>query len=320
MTRARDFDPAQLTRPASLATLCVAYLADSARLNATPDTIALRKRMLRLFVAWLAERDVHDAAQVTRAMIERYQRHLFHHRRDDGRPYTINYQRQRVTAVQGLFRWAVKRHRLPANPAADLDHPRPIRRLPDVLSIDDAEKILAIPDPATALGLRDRAMLEVLYSTGIRRMELCNLRLDDVDERSGVVRINQGKGRKDRLVPIGARALRWIARYVDEIRPQLVPDPADYTLFLSKNGRPLTRDLVSALVRHAIEASGVRRRGSCHLFRHTMATVLLQNGCDVRLIQEMLGHAKLDTTALYTHVGIDHLKRAHSAFHPAADA
>jgi integrase/recombinase XerD len=316
--RPLDFDPIDARRPGSLVQLCVAYLDACALRGFTPDTIINRRRHLRVFAEWLAERVVHDAAQITRAMIERYQRYLFNARQANGRPYTINYQIQRVKPIQLLFRWAVKRHRLPANPASDLDFPRPIRRLPDVLTIDEAEAILSQPDTATALGLRDRAMLEVLYSTGMRRFEMCRLRLDDIDEAAGLIRINQGKGRKDRIVPIGPRALQWLARYRDQVRPTLNPGLDEMTVFLSHRGRPITRDMVSALARQAIEGSGVRKKGSCHIFRHTMATLLLQNGCDVRVIQEMLGHAKLDTTALYTHVGVQHLKQAHSAFHPAA--
>jgi len=317
MTAKRDFDPAQAARPGSLAHLCLAYLADLARRNFSRETVAVRRRYLRFFVDYLAERGVHDAAQVTRPMVERYQRHWFHARKEDGTPYTVRYQIQCVKPVQMLFRWAVKRHHLPANPAADLDYPRPIQTLPDVLSLDDAEAILAQPDTAQPLGLRDRAILEMLYSTGMRRMEICNLRLDDLDSKAGLVRIRQGKGHKDRIVPVGGRALHWCGRYAAETRPQLSRDAADLTVFLSRNGAPLGRGDVSVLTRRYVQQSGVRRSGSCHLFRHTMATLLLQNGCDVRVIQEMLGHAKLDTTALYTHVGVSHLKKAHSAFHPA---
>lgn len=316
--RSRAFDPALVRRPGSFAGLCIAYLDHCAQRGFTADTIDSRRRHLRLFTEWLTERHVLDAAQISRAMVERYQRHLFNARQGNGRPYTINYQIQRVKPLEMLFRWAVKRHRLPANPASDLDYPRPIRRLPEVLTIDEAEAILSEPDTASPLGLRDRAMLEMLYSTGMRRFELCRLRLDDIDETAGLVRINQGKGRKDRIVPVGERALGWCARYREGVRSSFNPSQDEMTLFLSHRGRPITRDMVSAIARRFIEQSGVRKKGSCHIFRHTMATLLLQNGCDVRVIQEMLGHAKLDTTALYTHVGVKHLKQAHSAFHPAA--
>ncbi len=317
------FDPSAVARPGSLQGLMVRYLSDLERRNYSPTTLDVRRRQLRAFARWLEERDVRDAAQVTRAMIERYQRWLFAYRRaDDGRPLTVGYQIQRVKPIEMLFRWAVRKHYLPANPASDLDHPRPVKKLPDVLTVAEVDAILAVPDPETPLGLRDRALLEMLYSTGMRRSELARLRLDDVDHRHGLVRIVQGKGHKDRVVPVGDRALVWLGRYTRDARSQLLgvgtgADALCRTIFLSTRGWPLSPDNLTSLVRDHVLAAGITKPGSCHLFRHAMATALLQNGCDVRLIQELLGHTRLDTTALYTHVGVAHLKRAHTAFHPA---
>ncbi len=316
----RDFDPAQATQAGSLVGLMQHYLTDLERRNYSADTLTVRRRQLRAFADWCAERGVTGAAQVTRAMVERYQRWLFAQRQDDGRPLSVGYQIQRVKPIQMLYRWAVRRHLVGANPAADLDYPRPIRQLPPVLSPEEAERVLAQPDPSTPVGLRDRALLEVLYSTGIRRMECARLRQDDLDHRRGLLRVVQGKGKKDRLVPIGARALDWVARYDAQARPLWHPDPTDRTLFLSPRGAPLARDALTALVRGYVSAAGLNVTGSCHLFRHSMATALHRAGCDVRVLQEMLGHAKLDTTALYTHVGVAHLKAAHAAYHPAANA
>ena len=314
-----SFTTAEITRPGSLQGLATRYLDDLERRAYSASTVTVRRRYLRLFIAWLAERDVRDAVQVRRPMVERYQRWLFAQRRADGHPLAVGYQIQRVKAVEMLFRWAVRRHLLGANPASDLDYPRPIKTLPDVLSVAEAEAVLTQPDTSTPLGLRDRAVMEILYSTGMRRAECARLRLEDIDRRRGVVRIRQGKGHKDRIVPIGDRALVWLARYLDDARPALMGrDLPAAVLFLSRTGRPITGDQLGHAVRIHLAAAGCAQRGSCHLFRHTMATALHDNGCDVRLIQEILGHARLDTTALYTHVGVAHLKAAHAAFHPAA--
>jgi len=191
-------------------------------------------------------------------------------------------------------------------------------RLPKaILSAEEAERILAVPDLATAAGLRDRAILEVLYSTGMRRGEVIGLKLGDLDAERGTVMIRQGKGHKDRMIPIGARALAWVARYRDEVRPSLRLAEDDGTLFLTQQGERMGANRLTQMVRDTIRASGVEKQGSCHLFRHTCATLMLEGGADVRFIQALLGHAKLDTTTIYTQVSIRMLKDIHTATHPA---
>jgi integrase/recombinase XerD len=148
-------------------------------------------------------------------------------------------------------------------------------------------------------------------------MELIGLQLYDLDSERGTVMIREGKGRKDRMVPIGARALGWTERYVREVRPRLLIDPNDLTVFLSHLGEALTCNRLSQLVGAYVDAADIGKRGSCHLFRHTMATLMLENGADIRFIQAMLGHAKLQTTQIYTHVSIRKLKEIHNATHPA---
>jgi integrase/recombinase XerD len=315
--RRQDFDPAEAARPGSLVRLMTQYLAALAQRNYSATTIRSRHNQLRQFAQWAAEREVRDAAHVTRPVIERYQRWLFRYRKEDGSALTVGYQTGLVVPVQMLFRWAVRAHHLPANPASDLEHPRPIRTLPMTLSPAQIEAILAVPDVSDPLGLRDRSIMETLYATGIRRMEVANLRLEDVDDHQGLLRVRQGKGHKDRVVPIGSRALHWHRRWLDHARPRFAP-PDERAVYVNRRGRPLSSNALTPLVRRYVDGSGVRAPGSCHLFRHGMATALHNAGCDVRVIQELLGHARLDTTALYTRVGIAHLQAAHTAFHPAA--
>jgi integrase/recombinase XerD len=152
----------------------------------------------------------------------------------------------------------------------------------------------------------------------MRRTELVNLKLYDVDRAAGVVTIREGKGKKDRVIPIGERAVAWLDKYLDQARPRLATEPDDMTLFLTVQGEPLGRTTLSYIIRQYVEAAGIGKHGACHLFRHTMATLMLEGGADIRFIQQMLGHARLDTTQIYTHVSIRMLKQIHSATHPAA--
>jgi len=178
--------------------------------------------------------------------------------------------------------------------------------------------VLAMPDVREPLGLRDRAILETLYSTGMRRTELIRFGVFDLDQERGTVMIRQGKGKKDRMVPIGERAVRWIDKYAGEVRRELVLAPDDGVLFLTQEGEPLSTVRLSQLVRDYVRRAEVGKTGACHLFRHTMATAMLENGADIRYIQEMLGHAELSTTQIYTQVSIRRLKAVHTLTHPSA--
>jgi len=216
------------------------------------------------------------------------------------------------------FRWMTRQNYLLHNPASEIELPRLPKPLPRVLTASEAETILQLPEVGDPVGLRDRAMLEVFYSTGMRRTELVNLKLYDVDRAAGVVTIREGKGKKDRVIPIGERAVAWLDKYLDQARPRLATEPDDMTLFLTVQGEPLGRTTLSYVIRQYVEAAGIGKHGACHLFRHTMATLMLEGGADIRFIQQMLGHARLDTTEIYTHVSIRMLKQIHSATHPAA--
>jgi len=158
--------------------------------------------------------------------------------------------------------------------------------------------------------------LETFYSTGMRRSELMGLSVFDLDRERGTVMIRQGKGKKDRMIPIGERALAWIDRYRETVRPELVVGRDHAMLFLTNTGEPFTPNRLTQMVRTYIQAANIGKSGSCHLFRHTMATLMLENGADIRYIQAMLGHAELSTTQIYTQVSIRKLKEIHTATHP----
>ena len=221
--------------------------------------------------------------------------------------------------MRAFFKWAARANHLLYNPASELELPKLEHRLPKaVLTASEADQVLNQPDTADPLGVRDRAILEVFYSTGMRRSELLGLGRYDLDVDRGTVMVRQGKGRKDRMIPIGERALAWIDRYVTEVRPELAVEPDDGTLFLTNEGTPFTPSRMTQLVRGYVVAADLGKSGACHLFRHTMATLMLEGGADVRFIQQMLGHAKLETTQIYTQVSIRKLKEIHTATHPGA--
>lgn len=286
--------------------------------NASRHTLKHWTLYLRYFVTWCDERGVTRPQEVTRPMLERYQRHLFLKRKKNGAPLSATTQASRITPIKKWFRWLVRSNRLLYNPAADLDMPKVEERLPrHVLTVDEVERVLNLPDVTTPLGVRDRAMLETLYSTGMRRMEIIGLQQRGVDDERGTLMIRQGKGKKDRMVPIGDRALAWLARYRDEVRPELAIAGDDDTLFLTVTGQAFSDNRMTQLVRNYVRGAGLGEIGSCHLFRHAMATQMLENGADVRYIQAMLGHADIKTTQVYTRVSIRALKDIHTATHPA---
>jgi integrase/recombinase XerD len=283
------------------------------------DVLRSRRSALALFLEWCGERELQRPGEITRPILERYQRHLFYARKPNGQPIGLKAQWALLNHVRLWFRWLVRGNHLPTNPAADLDMPRqPKLTLPEAFTAQEVEAVLAQPDVDDVNGLRDRAVLELLYSTGLRRSEVLKLSVYDIEPLRGTLRVRQGKGRKDRIVPIGERALAWVQRYLDESRPQLVVDAHEPALFLNRRGRRYSPTHMGLLARRYIEAAGVGKRGACHLFRHTMATLMLENGADVRYIQEMLGHASLETTQVYTHVSIGKLQAVHAATHPAA--
>jgi len=282
-------------------------------------TMKNREHALHRFTAWCAERGLARPSEITRPILEHYQRWLFHYRRPSGAPLSFRSQAQVLTAVRGFFRYLARSNRILMNPAADLDVPREEKRLPHVvLTAQEADQVLNQPNVEDLLGLRDRAILETLYSTGIRRSELARLLVHDIDLNRQTVFVRLGKGKKDRVVPIGERALAWVEKYLYDARPRLVFDPDPGHLFLSQQGGPIAVASLTDSVRTYVIRSGIGKAGACHVFRHTMATLMLEGGADVRFIQEMLGHANLQTTQIYTRVSIQKLKAIHDATHPGA--
>lgn len=285
--------------------------------NYSDATVNNRELYLGYFLVWAAERGLTQPKSITKPILERYQRSLYHLRKANGDPITFRGQHARLVPIRAFFKWLSKQNYLLYNPASELELPRLEQRLPKhVLTKSEVEQVLQQPDVSEAMGLRDRAILETFYSTGMRRSELMGLSLFDLDRERGTIMIRQGKGKKDRMIPIGERAVKWIDRYLNTVRPELAIGRGNTTLFLTSTGEAVTPNRLTQLVRDYVNAADIGKSGSCHLFRHTMATLMLENGADIRYIQAMLGHAELSTTQIYTQVSIRKLKEIHTATHP----
>jgi integrase/recombinase XerD len=307
------------TDPRGMVALGRAHLSSLRQRNYSEQTAVNRTVALRRFIAWCEARAVLRPEEVTRAVLEAYSRHLFHYRKANGKPLGARSRYVELMGVKEWFRWLTRARHLALNPASELELPKLARALPrEVLTVTEAERVLGSVRVEEPIGLRDRALMEVLYATGVRRMEVTKLRVDDVDRERGVVWVREGKGGKDRVVPTGERALAWVGKYLAEARPQLAISGGEGRLFVSATGEGLTPSGVTHLVRRRVLESGIGKKGGCHLFRHTCATLMLEGGADIRYIQEMLGHAKLETTQIYTRVSIGKLKAVHAATHPGA--
>lgn len=276
------------------------------------------KRYLKLFIEFSESYGAKMATEVTRDLVEDFQVYVSEYRKADGNKLNANGQIRWFVPVRVFFRWLTKRRYVLYNPASELEHPKIDRTLPSsILTSKEAERVMIQTDIHKSIGLRDRAILETFYSTGMRRFELTALCVSDIDFDRETVMIKKGKGRKARVIPIGDRALKWIEKYMKDARPKFEGENTGDLLFLSSKQRPLCNRRVSELVTHYLKKAKLKKTGSTHVFRHTMATLMLENGADVRFIQEMLGHSSLKATQIYTRVSIKKLKEVHTKTHPA---
>ena len=307
--------------PLSLAGLIDQWLQTLETKGYAEQTLSTNTWALKTFLGWAAERDLTQPDQIKKPMLESYQRWLYRYRKANGQPLGITTQRARLGALQRFFAWLCRQNLLHANPAADLELPRKRpRNLPKALTLDEVHRILNLPDIADPLGIRDRAILEVFYATGLRRSELVRLDHEDVESTLGVLRIRHGKGGKSRMVPLGSSAVFWLMRYLSEVRPLLATDLNEHALFLSGYGERFSASYLGNWVRKQMDKAEIGRTGSCHLLRHSCATHMLEGGADIKIIQQLLGHARLDTTQIYTEVGIQTLREVHARTHPSCAA
>jgi integrase/recombinase XerD len=287
--------------------------------NYASTTIENRKRYLGYFATFAQALGAREPKEVTRQLVAAYQRKLHSYRKANGCPLSVATQVQRLVPVSQFFTWLRQDHGIEQDPTRDLLMPRPNRQLPEAtLSALEMARLMSVPDVTRPLGLRDRAVLEVFYSSALRRSEVIALRVPDLDFERGTLFIRRGKGAKDRFVPIGERALFWIRLYLGIVRPQFCVNTPSDVLFVSSVGTPMCADWLCRKVHAYLSRAGIHKRGSCHLLRHSVATLMLEGGADIRYVAEMLGHARLETTQRYTRVSIDRLRSVHARCHPAA--
>lgn len=280
-------------------------------------TFQRRHSSVARFVLWCEERSLDNPQDITKRVMDAYQAHLYYYRDEKGKSLSMAAQRSHLSTLKQLFKWLVRENYLAYNPASELILPKVQKTLPNVLSQAQVESLLQQPNVNDAMGLRDRAMMELLYSTGLRRCELIRLHVTDLDLQSLTLWVRKGKGNKDRVVPVGERAAHWVAAYLDHARPLLLLNVSEPRVFISNLGGAYTPGQLSECVKFWMQRSGITHHGSCHLLRHAMATHMLENGADIRFIQMMLGHADLSTTQIYTHVSIEKLRAVHAQTHPA---
>ena len=287
-------------------------------------TAEIYRQQLRYWQKYLAEKNVAGTAkggigleQITPQLVAGYQTWLYNYRTRFGKPFSLSSQRALLMTLRLFLRFLVKRRLLPSDPTAALQLPKEPQRLPGKpLTPREVKRLLEQPDTATILGFRDRTLLEVLYSTGLRMSELIRLRVNDLKLSEGLLTVRSGKGDKDRVVPLGQTACRYLAEYLKNVRPLLLCAPAVDVVFPDRYGHVLSPQGILKKLAIYAKRAGIKKRVIVHTFRHTLATEMLKAGADLRQIQEMLGHDKLTTTQIYTHVVKGELKRVQEQCHP----
>jgi integrase/recombinase XerD len=259
-----------------------------------------------------------DVRAITRKTVENYIATLYDYRTSEGKPYSAGTISVKVRAIKRLFEHLEQANIVFINPAEFIREPKKVRGIPkNFLTPAEARAILDQPNLGTLAGIRDRAILELFYSTGIRLEELCSLTIYDADLQGGLVRINNGKGKKDRVVPMGKHAVRFLREYVTKVRPQLTKkNRTERRLFIDRSGKPLSKKMVSLNIKACSRSANTGKHVTAHTFRHTFDSSLIKNGADIVAVQKMLGHAVLKATEVYLRaLGID-LKAAHKKSHP----
>jgi len=272
------------------------------------NTLAAYRRDLTLYAQWLAQAQGRALNDTREADLREYgvARHAHSKATSSNR---------RLTVFKRYFRWALREHLTSADPTLRLLAARQPLRVPKTLSEAQVEALLAAPDVDTPLGLRDRAMLELMYASGLRVSELVNLKTVHVSLSDGALHAT-GKGSKERLVPFGEEAQRWLSRYLAEARAEILAGQSSDALFVTARGKPMTRQMFWKLIKQHALRGGVQVPLSPHTLRHAFATHLLNHGADLRAVQMLLGHADISTTTIYTHVARERLRVLHSKHHP----
>lgn len=284
-------------------------------LNRSPATI---EAYLMHVQSFLKSVDAPDIMRITRSIIETYIAGLYDYRTTDNKPYGIATICLKVRSIKRFFEFLEKANIIFIDPAEFITEPQKKQsRIKETLTNDETRKILDQPNLGTLSGIRDRAILEVFYSTGIRLNELCGLTIYDADLQGGMLRIDKGKGNKDRVVPLGKHAIKFLQEYISKVRPHFTrKNRSNRQLFVDCYGKPLSDQVVMIMIRNYRKTAGIKKQVTAHTFRHSFATALVKNNADIRAVQKMMGHADISTTQIYIRsLGID-IKKEHQKAHP----
>lgn len=295
------------------------FEAECRRRAWSEETVRVYRKRLERLLAWLTEAEptVEEVGQITRATLQAFHQHLYDHVTKKGKPYAATTRKDFLVAVKSFFAWCQKEGVILADPALAIEYPKEPVTLPrSIATLKEMRRLLREPDLSTYVGLRDRAMLELLYTSGVRNSECRRLTVDDLDLARGYATVRRGKGSKDRVVPVGKSAAHYLTLYASKARPQLLNGHDTQVLFLSRWGLPFSLAAVAAIVHRYTERAGITKHLTPHALRHTCATLMLEGHADIRYIQELLGHASLRSTQRYTRVEIGDLKKVHERCHP----
>jgi integrase/recombinase XerD len=280
------------------------------------------QRIVQVFLNWLlSEKSIERIQDVTKEVLREYENKIYSEKRiKDNQPESLGTKGGKIGALKCFFKFLAKRHHILYNPAADLDYPVMRREaLKDTLKEREIQKILECPKGDTPVQIRDRAILELFYSTGIRNAELRNIRVEDFDSQQRELKIKHAKGyfgERQRVLPVGRLATAWIEEYLKNSRPKLMTKESTDFLFVSRFGRKLGGDTTWEVVKKYAMLAGIKKKVWPHLLRHSFATHLLRHGADIRHVQELLGHQSIDSTQIYTKIEISDLKKVHQKTHP----
>ena len=296
------------------------YLDHCLSCDQSPRTVEGNRSRLNAFIRWCLANGIAEPGAVTSAHLEAYRGYLYkEYKTKSDKLLDVSTRRQHLTSVRLFLRRLKRTGEIIVDPGVELELPKVPRRLRQVwLTPEEAERVIGRSEFYGARGVRDRAILEVFYATGIRRKELVALDIGDLNFRSRTLKIRSGKGGHERYVPIAERACKAVAKYLKEVRPQLAKVTSGDALFLNNLGERYRAAYMSRLVKQYIARSGVPKKGACNLYRHGTATLMLEGGADIRQVQVMLGHADISTTQVYAHVAIKSLKEIYAKTHPAA--
>ncbi|WP_251359118.1 tyrosine-type recombinase/integrase [Kangiella sp. TOML190] len=294
------------------------YLEDRAAIGLSDSTVATKERLVRKFVTWCAKEGIHDIKDLNINVLEGFRRHRHKYRKSDGKPLQLSTLAQELMAVIDFMKFLDYYDLLESDFYKKFRLPKVGKSLPkDIPEHEEVEIIFHQTQTTGYMRLRDEAILKTFYSGGMRRQELANLNISNINAKRKTLTIIKGKGSMDRVVPISNSALAAIARYLEELRPRLANISSGDALFLSKYGKRLCPSSITTLGGKYVSRSGIGKKGACHIFRHASATELIRNDAKLPYVQEYLGHLDINSTVIYTHVTINDLSKAYHECHPA---